>query len=261
MMLDLGDALASSTKGWQLTARIGNETTVRAIGYTHALALLANGRLDEAARILARFGSPTDAPTEFTVLGSLLLAERGMPGQAIARADAILNLLLAAPSPSGDAGLAEAAKILVDAALDAHDVPVATHLLARFRAAGASTEDPDRSFVAELAQGRLSALDGDEGAADGHFRAALDYALAINRPDLIVAAAAPYVRFLLARHRDLEATRIGGRLTLYADKEFAAARAMASLYERIGDSRSAQSAHAAVAALAGQRPIAAAASD
>jgi hypothetical protein len=253
-MLDIDGALASSAQAWQLTARIENARTVRAVGYSHALTLLAGGRLDEAAHIIERFDAtaPGAAP-EFIVLRRRLLTEQGHAAAAIEQADAVLDSVLAPPDPTSDASLSEAVQVLADAALKAGDTALVAHLLSRLRDAGASLYDPDRAFVASLVQAQLSAALGDNAGADPQFAAALDTAVRGNRPDLIAASAADYVSFLLDTQRIEDATRVAGHLSLYAAKDYDAARAMKALYERLGDQRSADIAGAQMSSLAGQR--------
>jgi DNA-binding winged helix-turn-helix (wHTH) protein/tetratricopeptide (TPR) repeat protein len=253
-MLDIDGALASSAQAWQLTARIENAMTVRAVGYSRALALLAGGRFDEAAHVVERFDAAAlSAPPEFAVLRRRLLAEQGHWAEAIEKADAIVDAVLAPSDPTSDASLSEAVEVLADAALHAGDAALASHLLSRLRDAPASPYDPDRAFVASLVQARLSVAAGDEASADVQFAAAVDTAVRDNRPDLIATAASDYVLFLLRRQRSEDATRVAGHLSLYAGKDYRAARAMTALYERLGDRRSADIARAQTVRLAGQR--------
>lgn len=254
LMLDLDGARESSARAWQLASRIESTRVVRSIGYSRALALLASGRLDEAAHVVGRFdAAAVSAPPEFAVLHSALLAARGRHPEALASADAILARVLAPPDPTSDASLSQAASVFIDAALDAGDRPRAAALLARLRAAGPSVQDPDRAFVADLAAARLAAAAGETDAAARHFGAALQFALAANCPAQVVEAASAWVLDLLARDQVEDATSIGGHLTLYADRDWHAARAMLALYERLGDERSAERARAALPRLAGQR--------
>ncbi|MEP7043512.1 MAG: transcriptional regulator [Dokdonella sp.] len=253
-MLDIDGALASSAQAWQLTTRIENAMTVRAVGYSRALALLAGGRLDETAHVIERFdAAASSAPPEFAVLRRWLLAEQGHPAEAIEQADAIVDKVLAPSDPTSDASLSEAVEVLADAALRAGDTALAGHLLSRLRDAGASPYDPDRAFVADLVQARLSAAVGDEADADVRFADAVDAAVRGNRPDLIATSASDYVSFLLDRQRVQDATRVAGHLSLYAAKDYHAARAMTALYDKLGDRRSAEIARAQMAGLAGQR--------
>ena len=253
-MLDVDGAIASSAQAWQLTVRIENTMTVRAVGYSRALALLAGGRLDDAAHVIGRFDAAApSAPPEFAVLRRWLLAEQGHPAEAIEQADAIVDKVVAPSDPANDASLSEAVQVLVDAALQVGDTALAAHLLMRLRGAGESPYDPDRRFVAHLAQAQLSAAGDDEAHADAQFTDAVDVAVRDNRPDQIASSASEYVLFLLAKQRLQDATRVAGHLSLYADKDYHAARAMAALYERLGDRRSAEHARERISKLAGQR--------
>jgi len=254
LMLDLDGALASSAEAWQLATRVESARAVRAIGYSRALALLAGGRLDEAGRLLDRFdAAAADAPPEFAVLLRQLLTERGRYAEAAAGAEALLERAAAPPDPTSDASLSEAADVLGDAALRAGDPALARRVLARLQAAGASTQDADRALVADLLQARLAAASADAAGADAHFAAALQRALDAACPEQIVAVASAYVTFLLGRERVDEATRIAARLTLYVDRDHRAAQAMAALYDRLGDARSARQARESAARLAGER--------
>lgn len=254
LTLDLAGARASSARAWQLTSRIESMRVVRSIGYSHALALLAGGHLDEAAHVVGRFDAAApSAPPEFAVLHSALLAARGRYDEALAPAHAILDRVLAPLDPTSDATLSQAAAVFIDAAIDSGDAERAAEVLARLRDAGPSVQDTDRAFVADLATARLAAARGEVATATRHFEAALTFALAANCPAQVVEAASAWVVDLLARDEIDEATRIAGHLTRYADREWHAARAMLALHERLGDARSAQRVRAALPALAGQR--------
>ena len=254
LMLELDAARESSARAWQLTSRIESARVVRSIGYSHALALLASGHLDEAMHVIGRFdAAAASAPPEFAVLHSRLLAARGRYDEALAPSDAILERVLAPPDPTSDARLSQAAAVFIDAALAAGDRARAEALLTGLRAAGSSVQDPDRAFVADLAAARIAAAHGEAGTAARHFDAALQFAIAANCPAQVAEAAAAWVLDLLARDQVEEATRIGGHITRYADRDWQAALAMVALYERLGDARSAERARAALPALAGQR--------
>jgi DNA-binding winged helix-turn-helix (wHTH) protein/tetratricopeptide (TPR) repeat protein len=255
LMLDLDGALASSEQAWQITPRMDDARAVLAIAYTRTLALLASGRLQDAARLIDRYDTgQADAPPEFAVLRRQWLAARGRYREASDQADAVVDRVLAPPDPSSDARLSSASDVLIDAALRADRRDLAEHLVQRLREAGASPLDPDRDFVLALADARVAA---DTTSADAHFAAALDLALQRTRPDQIVASASAYVLFLLQQARLDDATRVAGRLALYADKDYAAAAAMAALYDRLGDARAAELARTHAARLAGERGAAA----
>jgi DNA-binding winged helix-turn-helix (wHTH) protein/tetratricopeptide (TPR) repeat protein len=254
LALDLVAARESSARAWQLASGIESTQVVRSIGYSRALALLAGGRLDEAAHVIGRFDAAApSAPPEFAVLHSALLAARGRYEEALARAPAILDRVLAPPDPTSDATLSQASSVFIDAALGAGDLARGDAFLARLRDAGPSVQDPDRAFVADLAAARLASARGEAAGATRHFDAALQFALAANCPAQVAEAASAWVLDLLARDQVEEATRIAGHLTRYADRDWQAARAMLALYQRLGDTRSAERTRAALPGLAGQR--------
>jgi DNA-binding winged helix-turn-helix (wHTH) protein/tetratricopeptide (TPR) repeat protein len=256
LMLDLAAARESSTRAWKLASRIESMGVVRSIGYSHALALLAGGHLDEAAHVIGRFDAASpSAPPEFAVLHSALLAARGRYDEALAPAQEILDRVLAPPDPTSDATLSQAAAVFIDAAIDAGDLARADAFLAQLRGARPSLQDPDRAFVADLAAARLASARGDAASATRHFDAALKFALAANCPAQVAEAASTRVLDLLARHQVEEATAVAGHLTRYTDRDWQAARAMLALYQRLGDARSAERARAALPVLAGQRRV------
>ncbi|HEX6833819.1 MAG TPA: transcriptional regulator, partial [Rudaea sp.] len=247
-MLDLDGALASSAQAWQLTARVADARRVRAVGYSRTLCLLASGKLDEAAHVIERFRDSFAAAPEFDVLKRRLLTEQGQPAQAVVGADDLLDRVLTPADPTSDASLSEAANVLADAALRGGDPALADHVLQRLRDAGALDRDPDRAWVAALTSARLADVRRDDATADTQFAAALE--LAADRPDLIAATAAADVAYLLSRQRADEAMRVAGRLTLYVDRDFQAARAMEALYRAIGDAASADRLRVRLPALA-----------
>lgn len=256
LALDLAAARESSTRAWQLASGIDSMQVVRSIGYSHALALLAGGQLDEAAHVIGRFDAAApSAPPEFAVLRSALLAARGRYDEALAPAQGILDRVMAPPDPTSDASLSQAAAVFIDAALDAGDLVRAEAFLVRLRGAQPSMQDPGRAFVADLGAARLAAARGETTTATRHFDAALQFALAANCPVQVAEAASAQVLDLLARDQVDEATRVAGHLARYADRHWQSARAMFALYERLGDARSAERLRAVLPVLAGQRRV------
>jgi DNA-binding winged helix-turn-helix (wHTH) protein/tetratricopeptide (TPR) repeat protein len=254
MLLDHDGALASSGAAWQLAAHVSDIRSVRAIGYSRALALVSAGRLDEAERLLERFDvTAPESPPEFAVLHLEILAERGRASEAADQADAILDRVRHPPDPSSDARLSYATLVLVDAALRAKRLAVAEHVVERLREAGLEPQDPERAYALDFVSAEVAAAKHEDVSADHQYAAALDRAVRANRPDDIVRAASSYVGFLLDLGRTDDAKQIAGRLTIHADSDFRAARAMTRLYATLGDAKSAAETGRRAVALAGQR--------
>jgi tetratricopeptide (TPR) repeat protein len=241
MMLDIDDALASSTKAWRLAPRMDDPRAVLAIAYTHAQALLANGRLDELGRLVERYddGSPA-APPEFALMR---LAWRSASGEVSplsdAAADRLIERVLAPPDPSSDARLSQAVQLIVAAALAQGRGEVAEHALRRLRDAGETPLDPERGFVAAFAAARVAEAGGDGAAADEQYARAFGFALSRNRPDEWVAAGSARVAWLVRTDRLDAAREVAGRLAAYADRDLDAAQALLALYERGGEAEAA----------------------
>jgi tetratricopeptide (TPR) repeat protein len=164
-----------------------------------------------------------------------------------------MDRVLHPPDPSSDARLSYATRVLVDAALRARRLDIAEHVVERLREAGLEAQDPERAYMLDLVSADVAAAKHDEAAADRDYASALDRAVRANRPDDTVRAASSYVVFLLDQGRIDDARRIAGRLTVHADDDFRAARAMALLYAALGDAKSAEETRRRAVALAGQR--------
>jgi tetratricopeptide (TPR) repeat protein len=255
MMLEADDALASSTKAWRLAPRMDDPRAVLAIAYTHAQALLANGRLDELGRLVERYDDGTPAaPPEFVLMRLARDTAAGTPpALADADVDRIVGRVLAPPNPGSDARLSRAVDLLVDAALAQGRREVAAHALQRLRDAGASPLDADRAFVAALAGARIAEAGGDEVGAEAGYALAVELGLAANRADQWVpAGAARVIALVRAGHLD-DARGIGGRLAAYADRDLGAAQALLALYEASGEAGAAERLRGRIEVLRGQR--------
>lgn len=255
MMLDVDDALASSTKAWRLAPRMDDPRAVLAIAYTHAQALLANGRLDELGRLVERYddGSPA-APPEFALMR---LAWRTASGETSplsdAAADRLIDHVLAPPDPSSDARLSQAVQLVVAAALAQGRREIAEHALRRLRDAGETPLDPERGFVAAFGAARIAEAGGEGAAADAQYARAFELALARNRADEWVAAGSARVAWLVRTDRLDAARDVAGHLAAYADHDLDAAQALLALYERGGEAAAATRVRNRIEALRAQR--------
>ena len=255
MMLESDDALASSTKAWRLAPRMDDPRAVLAIAYTHAQALLANGRLDELGRLVERYDDGTPAaPPEFALMRLARETASGKPPSlAAADVDRLVERVLAPPNPGSDARLSRAVDLLVDAALAQGRGDVAAHALQRMRDAGATPLDADRPFVAAFAAARIAEADGDGAAAQAHYARAFELGLAANRADEWVPAGAAEVAALVRAGRLDAARGVGGRLAAYADRDLGAAQALLALYEASGEVAPAARLRNRIEVLRGQR--------
>lgn len=255
MMLDLDDTLASSTKAWRLTPRMDDPRAVLAIAYTHAQALLANGRLDELGRLVERYddGSAT-APPEFALMR---LAWQTTSGAALplsdTAADQLIDRVLAPPDPSSDARLSQAVQLVVAAALAQGRREVAEHALQRLRNAGETPLDTERGFVAAFGAASIADASGDGAAADAQYARAFELARARNRADEWVVAGSAWVARLVRADRLDAAREVAGNLAAYADHDLDAAQALLALYERGGEAEAATRMQNRIEALRAQR--------
>ncbi|HEY0231005.1 MAG TPA: hypothetical protein VGC55_07125, partial [Dokdonella sp.] len=117
----------------------------------------------------------------------------------------------------------------------------------------AQSHRPFARFSATLAVAEQAAATQHPEAAQGGFDDALEQATALDLPVALVDAATAYGRFLIAQGHLEAAIPVAGRVTRYAEQDYASAVLQARLYRAL-DRKDAQAlADERVARLAGER--------
>lgn len=255
-LLDVPGALATSQLAMDLVDQLANRSFARRIAAARGRALFTAGRLHEVVELFPRFDEYADDPahsdTEFTVLRALLLAERRDYATLEAQGDAIVARVERSADMSGQALLSEAAWLAIDASLRVGKVDHAERLLKHLQAAPPAPEDLNRRVIEQLALAEVGQARHDPAAAQA-FAAALTLADERGAPEPIILVATAWLPHLLAAG-DLErAASVIGRLAVYVDRDYRAARGTAQLYRALGRTALAQDAEAKAARLAGER--------
>jgi len=252
--LDADAAAAASTRAWSLLPRLEDHRLIEYVAQNHIRALRADGRLAEAGRALDRFDGPQapSADPTFAVLRAALLVDQGKAPLALQLGEDIVARIGRAPAGTCSDAVPEAALVLTEAALQSQRADAAPPLLARLGEYAASPQDPDWTLAAELARAQILAAQGAP-EAERHFAAALAQAESAGEPAGIVAVAAPYAPYLVARADRARAAAVVARLDPYVDRDYRAARAAAALHALLGEPAPAAAADGKARALAGER--------
>lgn len=255
-LLDVPGALATSQLAMDLVDQLANRSFARRIAAARGRALFTAGRLREVAELFPRFDEYADDPahsdTEFTVLRALLLAERGDYATLEAQGDAIVARVERSADMTGQALLSEASWLAIDASLRVGRIEHAERLLKRLQAAAPAPEDLNREVIGQLALAEVGQARRDPAAAQA-FATALTRADERGAPEPIILVATTWLPHLL-QAGDLErAASVIGRLAVYVDRDYRAARGTAQLYRALGRTVLAEEAEAKARRLAGER--------
>jgi DNA-binding winged helix-turn-helix (wHTH) protein/tetratricopeptide (TPR) repeat protein len=258
-LLDVAGAVATGEQAMQQVEHLANAAFNRRIAAAYTRALLAAGRLREAAESIERFDAQPDDPaasdTEFAALRLALLAMRGQDGELLAQADAALARIARAADLAGQSMLSETCWLIVQAAVREQRFDTVDRMLAHLEAAPESVQDLDRPVILDLIRAEQIRPQDANAAATLNARA-LAAAEARGAPEIVITAAVASLRQLLAANDLDAAAAVGGRLAAYADRDYRAARATAALYEALGRPSLAKNAIDKARTLAGERDIA-----
>ncbi len=257
-LLDVAGAVATGAQAMQQVEHLANAAFNRRIAAAYTRALLAAGRLRDAADNIERFDGQPDDPaasdTEFAALRLALLAMRGQDSELLAQADAALARIARAADLAGQSMLSETCWLIVQAAVREQRFDTVDRVLDHLQGAPESVQDLDRPVILDLIRAE-QIRPQDENAAAALNARALAAAEARGAPEIVITAAIASLRQLLATGDLDAAAAVGGRLAAYADRDYRAARATAALYEALGRPSLAKTANDKARTLAGERDI------
>jgi len=256
-LLQPADALATSERGWAMRGQLENADMRRALDVQRARALAANGRIGEAAALLAATAAEATPGQDDTVLGHARAAQAeielatGRPDAAIEHARAAIAAL---PSPD-----------------DARERAIAWRTLARSLRAASRTADADSeterlsawtsttAIAAVKVYGLLAEAERASSAnapdAAARYERALQSAESAGVPADIVEVATSWGDALIDAG-DLErASAVVGRIARWATDDFASSVLQARLYLALDRADAWREALRRAQALAGERPI------
>jgi len=252
------EALAAAERGWAQLAQIENVDLRRSMQLQYARALAANGRIGEAAALLTRIADETTPEQEQALLGQIRSSQADIElatGRAQAAATHAQASVDALASPDDARERAIAWRLLVRALAATAKAGEAGAQVQRFSDWSATSTIAAAHAYAALADAELHwTADRDRAAAS--FGRALGLAERGGVPAEISAVAIAWGDALIDAG-DLEhATAVIGRVSRWAEGDFACAVVQARLYRALGREEPWRSAAQRARALAGERPIA-----
>jgi DNA-binding winged helix-turn-helix (wHTH) protein/tetratricopeptide (TPR) repeat protein len=255
------EALATGEQLRALRERIENRGLRAAGDAYYALALVGNGHLDEAERVLAPYQADSQPGFDPEYLRFALLARaelaarRGRLAESLAAATRALELWPAeAITESGERARCA---LLRQRASSALGQPVE----ARIGALAASDPAADTAVVDRIARAEWAAAGDRTAEAEALFDEATATAEAQGVPDMIVAATGAYLRWLLAQGRTADAVAQSGRIGVWAAQDFDSAALQVAAFHASGETDAWARALEQARQLAGDRTIPAALSN
>jgi DNA-binding winged helix-turn-helix (wHTH) protein/tetratricopeptide (TPR) repeat protein len=252
------EALAAAERGWAQLAQIENAELRHSMQVQYARALAANGRIGEAAALLARIADEMAQAEEQALLGQVRASQAdielatGRAQAAMAHAQAAVDALA---SPDDARERAIAWRLLVRALAVGAKAGEAGEQMQRFSDWAATSMIAAAHAYAALADAELH-WDAQRDRAAASYEGALGLAERSGVPAEISAVAIAWGDALIDAG-DLEhASAVIGRVSRWAEGDFACAVAQARLYRALGREEPWRSAVQHARALAGERPIA-----
>ena len=256
-LLRWSDALATGERLWALHERLENPGLRAASDGYYALALVANGRLAEAERVLAPYDADTRPGFDAEYLRFALLAraelaaQRGQHEESLAAAARALEVW--PPEATTDAGERARCALLHQRASIALGRPLEARIDA-FAPEPAS----DAAVLERIARAEWAAAGHRMAQAEALFGEATAAAEAQGVPDMIVAANGAWLRWLLAQGRTADALARSGRIGVWAGQDFDSALLQAAAFHAGGETDAWMRALQQARQLAGEREIPAA---
>jgi DNA-binding winged helix-turn-helix (wHTH) protein/tetratricopeptide (TPR) repeat protein len=239
-MVDHRDALTTSARASELARKLENPVLVGNIADLRAEILLKTGALTAAATLLEHSDDHPDSANSQALHIELELA-RGNPEAALKLAQASH-----ARAPTGQTAL-----WLVRAALAG--APADASVRNAIETTSIPADDARASASLELARALWQAAHAEPDHASESFERALARTDREVDPDLRVDVISSYIDFLVGDQRLDRASELAGQIAAYADRDYRAARASATLYRALGDQSLLASAQAHLRAVAGER--------
>lgn len=259
-LLRTDEALAMEPRLSELRGRIGDPAVLAHVELARAQALIANGRLTDAERVLRlEGGRPTPETPSLQASRDLAVAELAFArGAWEVGADHVRSALASswyAPERTAAAQARWRLLAVKEAGGDVSGVvTLAANMEAQYRA---KPELPQIALYAALARGEAAALQGDAAGAANEFTNAWRQASRHAVPFDLVQTADGYARFLLRQGEMAEASRLAEQIDGWAARNYEASLVQLAIHHGTGSERW-QAALERTAALAGERIIPAA---
>uniref|UniRef100_UPI002622617E hypothetical protein n=1 Tax=Dokdonella sp. TaxID=2291710 RepID=UPI002622617E len=261
--LEPREALAVAERARDSVARVGAVRKRQSFAIHEARALMANGRLEQARRLIDAIVPDADAQQapdlHAAVLGSQahLAFEAGQWREAADLAGRHLQALAvpALSTPLYARTRATSERLRIRALLRASAPDAAAEALAGFSAWAGHERDSSVAAQFHLARAEVAAAGRHHEAAGEAFEAALASVGRGAAPADVARVAVAYGQFLIDSGRPGEATRIAGQVSRWSGQCFECAALQARLYRVLGQDRLAREALATAHTLAGERQL------
>ena len=254
-LLDARSAMQAADAAQALAQRIDNAETLESLGLARASALAAVGRLREARDTLDRLRSTSKDPVAIAMAG-VVLARLELDSNNIGAAHDLAERAVSALEAPGYSSMrADAWLSEVRAALRGADAAKAGETIAALDSWAQLTGDSRARIFARLAHAEYTLRFGDGKGWREAFNAARDLAAHEAVPHEIATVARSYADALFA-DGDIDAAAVEvGRVSRWADQDFACAVLEARLYAALGRNEARQTAVSRARALAGERNL------
>jgi DNA-binding winged helix-turn-helix (wHTH) protein len=254
-LLDNSAAMQAADAAAALAQRIDNPATLASLTLARARALAAVGRLREARASLDELRSTTTDATTAAHAGVLLARLELDANNASAAADLAEHTVAVLDHANQAGARAEAWLTAIRADLRAGNGERAAQAIAALDQWAAQSDEPRARLFARLADAEYARQFGAAGQWRSAFVAARDLATRDAIPYEVAVVVRSYSDALFAE-RDYDAAAVEvGRVTRWADRDFACAVLEARLYAAMGRNEARQTAVARARALAGERRI------
>ncbi len=243
-LLQPQQALAVNDKAWAMRGRVRDPSQLADLKLCRAEVLTAVGRLREARDLLRETENATFAAGDYRRREYLQMDLARQAG------DLRSTVLLAQDALQGwPAGILPQLRAWV--VLRQHEAALAADL----PAPGHDSALAGDALTDQLGQALRHRRAGQDAAAEASYRKALALADARGIPSEIASAVVAHARWLMQDGQPGEAAALIGRVTPWADRDFALALLQVELYRRLGQPMQWRAALEHAQRLAGERPI------
>ncbi|MEP7042590.1 MAG: winged helix-turn-helix domain-containing protein [Dokdonella sp.] len=250
------DAVAASDRAVPLLERIGDASLQRLVLLRRAMALASVGRNAEARTILGNVlaaASPRDEGSVRGMANATLAALEAASARAPAAVDAAQAALTELTAAQDIRMRATAWLTQLRALRESGRADEATTRTQAMLDWAAQAHQPFATQRATLAAAEQAAAVQSAAVAKEDFDDALRQATALDLPSALVDTAVSYGRFVIGQGQLEDAIAVAGRVSRYADQEYASAALQARLYQALGRADAETLARERMQRLAGER--------
>lgn len=257
-LLQHGDAVATSERSVPLLERLQNPIPRHQLQYARAMALASVGRLVEARTAYAALAADVDPVHEARIAAMIRLRQADLEleaGDAVT-AHAIARQVSAMPARADTALIRASGWLTVVQSLTKLERTVEVReQVEQFVAWAGSTGNVIATLYGRLAEAEEAQAGGRHAVALERYAGAMRSVEREGVPADVALVAVAYGRALIAAGDLARAGMVAGRVTRYAEQDFASALLLVELYHAMGRIEAWRAALEHARMLAGERPI------